>query len=126
MEQAKNERQVKPMLPPRAGAMPTPVRRSRGLHKGTLDGNLAAVRQSVRDFLVSELQAREVRVTKITPMPDGSDAWYAEAEMLTPALGVNALGVPLNQEVLEREQCAVELDAGLVVVSYEVLDPLER
>ena len=126
MEHPKNDRQVKSILPSPDGRMPPAARSARGLHKPACGGLLGAVRESVRDFLLNDLQAREVRVTKITPLPEGGDSWYAEAEMLMPALGARTLGVPLSQEVLEREQCAVELDADMVVISYEVLDPHER
>ncbi len=88
-------------------------------------GQLVAVREAVRNFLVSECQAREVRVTKIGPLP-GEGGWGAEAEFLMPDLAIKMLGLPLNQEVLEREFCAVELDNVLSVRSYEFGVAAER
>lgn len=85
-------------------------------------GKLPAARAAVRDFLASELDAREIRITKISPEHSG---WYAEAEILVPNLQVKMLGLPLTQEVLEMERYSVELEADLSVRSFNMLEEEE-
>lgn len=79
---------------------------------------ISAARAAVRHFLTTELEAREIRITKIAPLDQGGAGWSAEAEILVPNLGVKMLGLPLTQEILERDLYAVELDADLSVRSY--------
>lgn len=86
-------------------------------------GRLSAARAAVQRFLSTELGAQEVRITKIVPVDRGSEGWSAEAEILVPNLEVKMLGLPLTQEVLEREHYSLELDADLTVWSYENLRP---
>ena len=86
-------------------------------------GRLSAARAAALAFLSSELGAREVRITKLIPAAHESGGWAAEAEILVPNLEVKMLGLPLTQEILERERYALELDERLTVVSYEHLEP---
>jgi hypothetical protein len=86
-------------------------------------GKLSTARAAVQQFLSIELGAREVRITKIVPIAGGADGWSVEAEMLVPNLEVKMLGLPLTQEVLEREHYALELAADLTVRSYEHFGP---
>ncbi len=88
-------------------------------------GKLSAARAAVHQFLSTELGAREVRITKIFPTNHGSEGWSAEAEILVPNLEVKMLGLPLTQEILEREHYALELEADLTVRSYEHVAPDE-
>lgn len=90
------------------------------------DGKLAAARDAVENFLLSQFQARALRIVKIAAAPDGANGWYAEAEMLLPDLAIKMLGLRLSQEILEKEYCAVELDSSLTVKSYEILNAAER
>jgi hypothetical protein len=126
MEQIKPEAAVD--LPPIAIALPTPKRappqRDSLLPKQIT--KLALAREVVRRCLLKEFAAREVRMTKIGPSAGEAPGWYAEAEILVPDLGIKTLGLPLTQEVLERELCAVDLDADMAVRSYEVFDPRDR
>lgn len=87
-------------------------------------GKLSAARAAVHDFLVSELGARTVRITKIVPHDHAAEGWSAEAEILVPNLEVKMLGLPLTQEVLELERYMVELDMDLAVKSYEHAEPV--
>lgn len=103
-----------------------PVRRQHTVTKPVPIGKLGAVRQAVRDFLVKEFKAREVRITKVAPSGDHQQGWYAEAEILVPDLAIKTLGLPLSQVVLERELYAIDLDFEMTVKSYEVLDPRDR
>lgn len=84
-------------------------------------GKISAARAAVQQFLMAELGAREIRITKIVPLNHGSEGWSAEAEILVPNLEVKMLGLPLTQEILEREQYTVELEMDLTVRSYEHL-----
>ena len=86
-------------------------------------GRISAARSAVREFLSTELGAREIRITKIAPLNHGSEGWEAEAEILVPNLEVKMLNLPLTQEVFEIEHYAVELAADLSIRSY---GPLER
>lgn len=83
---------------------------------------LHAAREAVQDFLVTEFQARDVRITKIGPSTDDPQGWYAEAAILVPDLAIMTLGLPLSQEVFERELCAIDLDSAMTVKSCEVID----
>lgn len=88
----------------------------------TTVGRISAARAAVQRFLTSELEAREVRITKIAPLEHGADGWSAEADILVPDLEVKTLGLPLTQEVLQKERYSVELGADLSVKSYGCLD----
>src|SRR5712691_5937513 len=109
---------------PVAIALPeeAPARRRRKAIKPAPNCRLSGAREAARDFLVTEFQAREVQITKIGPSPVDPQGWYVEAEIMVPDLGIKTLGLPLSQEVLERELCAVDLDSEMTVKSYEVLD----
>jgi hypothetical protein len=87
-------------------------------------GKTALARNAVRNFLTLEVQAREVRVTKLAP--DGAGGWDAEADILIQDLNVKRLGLRLSQEVLEEAHCALQLDADLAVQSYEFIEQGER
>ncbi len=100
--------------------------RQRPVTKPATNGRLGAARAAVREFLRNEFKAREVRVTKIGPAAGDPQGWYVEAEILVPDLGIKTLGLPLTQEVLARELCALDLDGEMTVKSYEVLDPRDR
>ena len=95
-----------PLLQPEPAPLSRPV------------SKISAARAAVREFLASELGAREIRITKIAPLDHGSEGWSAEAEILVPNLEVKMLNLPLTQEVLELEQYTVELEADLSVRSY--------
>ena len=89
-------------------------------------GKISVARSAVREFLTTELGAREVRITKIAPVNHGSEGWEAEAEILVPNLAVKMLNLPLTQEVFEIEHYAVELEVDLSVRSYGPLEPNEE
>ena len=89
-------------------------------------GRISAARSAVREFLSTELGARETRITKIAPLNHGSEGWEAEAEILVPNLAVKMLNLPLTQEVFEIEHYAVELEVDLSVRSYGPLEPNEE
>ncbi len=86
-------------------------------------GRLSAARAAALKFLSAELGARDVRITKLIPADHGSGTWVAEAEILVPNLEIKMLGLPLTQEILEREYYALELDADLAVISYAHAGP---
>jgi hypothetical protein len=88
-------------------------------------GKLSAVRIAVRQFLSTELDAREIRIIRLTPSDRESTGWFAEAEILVPNLEVRMLGLPLTQEVLEREHYVLEIEPDLTVRSYEHAKPQE-
>jgi hypothetical protein len=83
---------------------------------------LAAVSDAVRSFLISELQAREVRVTRVSALAGDGGGWETEAEILVPDLAIMTLGLTLTQEVLERRTYVVQLDQTHAVIGYEPLD----
>jgi hypothetical protein len=100
-----------PPLMPEPAPVPAPL------------GKISAARVAVQQFLMTELGAREIRITKIVPLNHGADGWSADAEILVPNLEVKMLGLPLTQEVLECEYYTLELDADLTVRSYGHLGP---
>jgi hypothetical protein len=83
---------------------------------------LAAVSNAVRSFLISELQALEVRVTRIAASAESGGGWETEAEILVPDLAIMTLGLTLTQEVLEQRRYVVQLDQSHTVIGYEPLD----
>ncbi len=97
---------------------PPPIRRGHPL----ADPNLMTARRAVQQFLTSEFEAREVRITKVSPASDGGDSWHVEAEVLVPNLDIKTLGLPLSQEVLEKEYCVIELAPDMTVKAFEVVD----
>ncbi len=105
-QMATNPEAPPPLLQPEPAPLSHPV------------SKISAARAAVREFLSSELGAREVRITKIAPLDHGSEGWSADAEILVPNLEVKMLNLPLTQEVLELEQYTVELEADLSVRSY--------
>jgi hypothetical protein len=112
---------------PAAANPKPPIARTPPLSKPELAaapiGRLSAARAAALKFLSSELGARDVRITKLIPADHGSGGWAAEAEILVPNLEVKMLGLPLTQEILQRERYALELDEDLTVISYEPAGP---
>lgn len=102
----------------------TPVQIALGPEMARPTSRLGAAKAAIQDFLVQELGAREVRITKIVPHDLAGTGWSAEAEILVPNLEVKMLGLPLTQEVLEREHYTIELDSDLTVRSYEHTEEL--
>lgn len=123
MEHGKN---IEVSTRPARAAAGLPARTGRRLRRPPFISKLSAVRQTVRAFLTRELHAREVRITKIAPAPEGEEGWRVEAQMLVPDLDIKTLGLPLSQEVLEKEHCAVALDREMRVKSYAFLGREER
>ncbi|MGB8278019.1 MAG: hypothetical protein WCF20_08860 [Methylovirgula sp.] len=105
-----------------------PLGRSTRMTPKTLAfGAIAAAHDVIRHFLIAEFGAREIRITKMVPVsPDLLRGWNVEAEMLVPDLAVRTLGLPLTQEVLEKQFCALILDPEMGVISFELFDPNDR
>ncbi len=107
---------------PAKGAPPPPPQpRGRSARTAAASG-LVAASDAVRAFFVNELQAHEVRITKIGASSAADAVWEAEAEILVPDMAIMTLGLELTQEVLERQRYVVHLDRALAVTSYEQLD----
>jgi len=126
MVQVKFDAQAAPAPVTVARTAEPPTRRNRAGGAAQPASKLHAAREAVQDFLVAEFQAREVRITKIGQSTQDPAGWYAEAEIMVPDFGIMSLGLPLSQEVLERELCAIDLDAEMTVKACEVLDPHNR
>lgn len=111
-----SEQQVSPSPapPPPAPAAP----KAKPAAAAPTGSKLSGARAAIQQFLTTELGARELRITKIAPIRHGDGGWSAEAEILVPNLEVKMLGLPLTQEVLERETYTVELDEDLTVRAY--------
>jgi hypothetical protein len=111
-----------------ASAVSLPKRRQRPhpVRQPATVGQLSVAREAVRNFLLKELKAREVRVSKIGPAAGDPPGWYAEAEILVADLGMKMLNLPLTQQVFERQLCAVDLNCDMEVKSYELLEPRDR
>jgi hypothetical protein len=117
-----SKRHQAPIIPPAPIIMltPAPEATARPISK------ISAAREAVREFLSTELGARETRITRIAPLNHGSEGWEAEAEILVPNLEVKMLNLPLTQEVFELEHYTVELEADLSVRSYGPLGANEE
>ena len=110
-QQKRTTAKAPPPLMPEPAPVPAPL------------GKISAARVAVQQFLMTELGAREIRITKIVPLNHGANGWSADAEILVPNLEVKMLGLPLTQEVLECEYYTLELDTDLTVRSYGHLGP---
>lgn len=123
MEQSRHDGSAEP-LPIMAVVLSQkpPARRRRTAIPPAHTSKLRAAREAVQDFLVAEFQARDVRITKIGPSAEDPAGWYIEAEIMVSDLGIMTLGLPLSQEVLKRQLCALDLDDQMAVKSCEVLD----
>lgn len=87
-----------------------------------MGSRISDVSHTVRDFLVTALLARDVRITRVSPR-DADGRWDVDADVLVPDRTVNSLGLPLSKELLERQVYRVQLDDGLNIASYERRDP---
>ncbi|BBU63945.1 hypothetical protein MSC49_38800 (plasmid) [Methylosinus sp. C49] len=85
-----------------------------------VENGLRAVGAAARVFLTDELQAREIKITRIAPPAGEEGVWTVEADVLTPDLAVKALGIPVSQEVLKRERWSLDMDSQLAVIAFEL------
>lgn len=90
-----------------------------------METKIQAVRDVAREFLVRTILARDVRVVRVLPEEDSLGIWRVEAEVLVPNLAVKSLGLPLSNEVLERQHYALHLDADLNITAYDCLETSE-
>jgi hypothetical protein len=83
--------------------------------------SIADARIAVRDCLQQLLpDARKVVVTRLVQLDPHEGTWDAEAEVWHPNAAIEALGLPTQHPVLDRELYAVRLDGQLNVVGYEI------
>ncbi len=102
-------------------------RSTRVMPKTLAFGAIAAAHDVIRHFLMAEFGATEIRISKMAPISsDPLRGWNVEAEMLVPDLAIRTLGLPLTQEVLEKQFCALTLDPEMGVTSFELFDPNDR
>ncbi len=90
-----------------------------------MDTKIQTVGDAVREFLVHTVLARDVRVVGVSGDPERR-TWRAEAEVLVPNLSVKSLGLPLTNEVLERQVYDIQLDENLNVTAYDWHEPTEQ
>lgn len=117
-EQSSSNAAPPPPAPPPPASSAPKTKPTAAAPAAPLGGKLSGARAAVQQFLTTELGAKELRITKIAPIRHGDGGWSAEAEILVPNLEVKMLGLPLTQEVLERETYSVELDEDLTVRAY--------
>ena len=82
--------------------------------------NIVQVGKAVSEFLKSTLNAKDVKVIKVTKTPEG---WETEAEVYEESSFIKALG--LATKVQDRNFYEVKLDEGLEVQAYGIKGTLE-
>jgi len=75
--------------------------------------DIAQVGKAVSEFLKSTLNAKDVKVIKVTKTPEG---WETEAEVYEESSFIKALG--LATKVQDRNFYEVKLDESLEVQAY--------
>lgn len=76
--------------------------------------SIEETRTRVADFLKKSLNARDVKVVRITKVSDG---WETEDEVYEESSFIKALG--LHTKVMDRNIYTVKLNDNLEVLSYE-------
>lgn len=82
--------------------------------------NIVEATEAVTGFLVRMLNPKDVKVVRVTRLPDG---WEAEAEVYEESSFIKALG--LATRVQDKNLYRVSLDTDLEVESYERRQSLE-
>jgi hypothetical protein len=82
--------------------------------------NIVQVGKAVSEFLKSTLNAKDVKVIKVTKTPEG---WETEAEVYEESSFIKALG--LATKVQDRNFYEVKLDESLEVQAYGLKGTLE-
>ena len=62
-------------------------------------------------------------VTKLVLLDSKKVTWEAEADVYVPNLTIRALGLPVQQEVLDCQTYLLRLDKQLNIVAYGRRDP---
>ncbi len=83
--------------------------------------NIEEAKVAVTDFLTRTLHPIDLKVIRITKMPEG---WEAEAEVYEESSFIKALGLPTR--VQDKNLYKVLLDKDLEVQSYERRPGLEQ
>jgi len=81
------------------------------------------VRDAISNFLKKMVDAKEVSVTKLVLLDSKKVTWEAEADVYVPNLTIRALGLPVQQEVLDCQTYLLRLDKQLNIVAYGRRDP---
>jgi len=76
--------------------------------------NIEDVRKAIADFLKKTLNAKDVKVIKVTKVGDG---WETETEVYEESSFIKALGLPTR--VQDRNIYTAKLNDSLEVESYE-------
>ena len=82
--------------------------------------DIVQVGKAVSEFLKSTLNAKDVKVIKVTKTPEG---WETEAEVYEESSFIKALG--LATKVQDRNFYEVKLDESLEVQAYGLKGTLE-
>ena len=82
--------------------------------------NIVQVGKAVSEFLKSTLNAKDVKVIKVTKAPEG---WETKAEVYEESSFIKALG--LATKVQDRNFYEVKLDESLEVQAYGLKGTLE-
>ncbi len=81
------------------------------------------VRDAISNFLKKMVDAKEVSVPKLVLLDSKKVTWEAEADVYVPNLTIRALGLPVQQEVLDCQTYLLRLDKQLNIVAYGRRDP---
>jgi len=83
------------------------------------------VRDAISNFLKKMVDAKEVSVTKLVLLDSKKVTWEAEADVYVPNPTIRALGLPVQQEVLDCQTYLLRLDKQLNIVAYGRRDPVK-
>src|SRR3972149_2331475 len=84
------------------------------------------VRNAVEAFLKKLPDIKRVKVTKMAQIDPEKGDWEAEAEVFVPNATIQALGLPVQKEVLDCQTYLLRVDGRLRIVAYGLRDSLEE
>jgi hypothetical protein len=88
----------------------------------TIDARNAAI-----EFLRTCLpEVHAADVTRVIRRPERNGAWEVEAEVWRASLAIQALGLPTNRPVLDRQEYIVRMDAQLNVLEYGIRELMQE
>lgn len=84
------------------------------------------VGNAVEAFLKKLPDIKRVKVTKMAQIDPEKGDWEAEAEVFVPNATIQALGLPVQKEVLDCQTYLLRVDGRLRIVAYGLRDSIEE
>ena len=84
------------------------------------------VGNAVEAFLKKLPDIKRVKVTKMAQIDPEKGYWEVEADVFVPNATIQALGLPVQKEVLDCQTYLLRVDGRLRIVAYGLRDSLEE